>query len=677
MVNFAIRRSSFLDMKSLIQPRIRNDFAFWPLRTTPWLITDDARGLRIDRSGTVILGYNGDPNEILSLARLAGEWILLVRAGVPIISAGWAAARAAAQFAKAEHFAFEHGLHWTDEMGDDRPASVDRLRGIKDTLAACWNECETDFPVDDAARIIRLWSVIGTCETIMETGGDIRLQRDPQTDLNGYGCSHRPRPWAVTFASSTASSVSERGYEAADRARLRLTAAMLRSGDRSPLLAESLAIRRAIGKAFGVPRGGAVALAASGTDSELLALGLSHLPATNQPFTTILLAPEETGSGVPMAAMGRHFAVDTARGVDVSRSEPIEGFRPDTALISIPLRDGEGQVRPAASVEAEITAAVAAAIDSGHRVILHALDLSKTGLLAPSMALLRSLRSRFDGALDIVVDACQSRIAPERVRDYLALDAVVQVTGSKFLTGPPFAGAALMSQAIAARLTSGALPAGLGAYFSQGDWPRGATAAHRLPVGTNYGLLLRWRAALAEYRSFAAVGPAQTTAVIERFKDTVVRAIEAHGIFVLQPVPALQRNGALWDNERTIFAFAVREPGKSGRLLDPAAMRLLYRWLNADCSALFVAASERALAARICHIGQPVALPNTGGAQTGWLRVSAGARLISGEPSHRGMAIERRLAREMADLTTVFDKIALLHANWNRVQAADPMARYR
>lgn len=677
MVNFEVRYSSLLDMKPPIQSRIKNDFAFWPLRTTSWIVSDDAKDLQINRSRKMILGKNREPNVILSLARLAGEWIFLVRAGVPIMLAGWAAARAAAQFAKAEHFTFGHNLRWIDEMGDDRPPSVDCLRDIQDMLAVYWIGCDAEFSANDAARVIELWSALGTCETIMETGGDIRLLRDPQTNLNGYGCSHRPRPWAITFASSTASSVSERGYEAADRVRLRLTAAMLRSGNRSALLAESLAIRRAIGKAFGVPRGGAVALAASGTDSELLALGLSHLPVADRPITTILLAPEETGRGVPMAAMGRHFAVDTARGHDVSRSEPIEGFRPDTALISIPLRDGEGQVRPAASVEAEITAAVASAIDSGHRVILHALDLSKTGLLAPSMALLRSLRSRFDGALDIVVDACQSRIAPERVRDYLALDAVVQVTGSKFLTGPPFAGAALMSPAIAARLTSGVLPVGLGAYFSQGDWPRGATAAHRLPVGTNYGLLLRWRAALAEYRSFAAVGPAQTTAVIERFKDTVVRAIEAHGIFVLQPVPALQRNGALWDNERTIFAFAVREPGKSGRLLDPAAMRLLYRWLNADCSALFVAASERALAARICHIGQPVALPNTGGAQTGWLRVSAGARLISGEPSHRDLAIERRLAREMADLTTVFDKIALLHANWNRVQAADPIARYR
>ena len=53
---------------------------------------------------------------------------------------------------------------------------------------------------------------------LMATGGAIRLRTDPETLLNGYGCSHRPRPWAITFASSTASSVSERGYMAADAA---------------------------------------------------------------------------------------------------------------------------------------------------------------------------------------------------------------------------------------------------------------------------------------------------------------------------------------------------------------------------------------------------------------------------------------------------------------------------
>ncbi|MGC9268711.1 hypothetical protein [Acidiphilium sp.] len=669
--------ASHRDEAERIAALIERDVTFWSLRVGEWQITPTGPDLELGRDGGPIIGAADTVAVSLVLARLAGEWLYLTRCGIPIALAGLAAARSAAHFATAEHFTVDDRIAWVLTMADERPPTIARLDLVWASLSRYWTGSGSELSPSDAARIIDLWTGLGTAEAIMETGGDIRLLRDPQTDLNGYGCSHRPRPWAVTFASSTASSVSERGYEAADRVRVRLTATMLRAGNRKALVAEAGAVCRAIGRSFGLPTGGAVVLAASGTDSELLALALSHLAAPDRQITTILLAPEETGSGVPMAAIGRHFAIDTANGHDVAKASPIAGFRPDTEFVTIPLRNDEGDVRQSANVEADVTTAVAAAIGAGRRVILHALDLSKTGLLAPSLPLLRTLRALYGTHLDIVVDACQLRMSPLRLREYLELDAVVQVTGSKFLTGPPFAGAALLPPPVAARLASGKLPAGLDAYFSQGEWPRKATAARGLPVGANYGLLLRWRAALAEYRAFVAVGELRKTSVIERFRTTVERAINRHGIFVLQSVPALQRSGNQWDCQRTIFAFAVRCQAMSDELLDPTAMRSLYRWLNADCSALFVTGVDRHIAGRICHIGQPVVLPNRHGGQTGWLRVSAGARLISGEPSHRGLAIERRLQREMEDLAVIFDKIALLRRHWDRVAAADPVARYR
>ncbi|MHB1302828.1 MAG: hypothetical protein ACYCZB_05055 [Acidiphilium sp.] len=608
--------------------------------------------------------------------RLDAEWRHLVRAGAPVALAALAAARAAAQSAEADGIV---GATWIAPMARDVPPATDALRQIARHLAARFPGTPEHLAEAEINRIRTLWTALGTAEAIMETGGDIRLLRDPQSDLNGYGCSHRPRPWAITFASSTASSISERGYAAADRARLSLTAAMLIAGDRVPLAAEAVAVRRAIGREFGVA-GGAVVLAASGTDSELLALALSHLAAAARPITTILLAPEETGSGVPIAATGRHFAVDTANGHDVSRAGLVEGYRADTALVAISLRDAAGATRDTEAVEADIRAAVSAAVAAGRRVILHALDLSKTGLLAPSLGFLRRLRAEFADSLDIVVDACQLRIAPARVRAYLELDAVVQITGSKFLTGPPFAGAALLPPAIARRLAHGALPKGLDAYFSRGEWPASARVARALPEGVNYGLLLRWRAALAEHRAFAAVDDTAKATAIERFGTTVRQAVARHDFLVLQNLPTLCREGddqdTGWDCLRSIYAFAVAAP-EGGRLLGPAEMRHIYRWLNADCAAVFELETDRRLAARICHIGQPVALPNGRGGEVGWLRVSAGARLISGEPSHRGLGLEKRLDREMADLAAVFDKIALLRANWSRIANGDPQPRYR
>ncbi len=614
---------------------------------------------------------------------LQTEWQRLVEQGVPMGLAGFAAGRFAAIAWQAETVNLPP-LRWLERLGSDLVPSIFEFRQIWEPLATLAPQAAVTAPsTGELGRLRRVWLMLGTTESIMETGGDVRLLRDPQTGLNGYGCSHRPRPWAITFASSTASSVSERGYQAGDRARLRITAALLNSGNRRVIAHAVSSMRRRVRTSLGVPTSTLVVLAASGTDSELLALSFVHLGAGDRPITAILLAPEETGSGVPMAARGQHFAIDTANGHDVAKAAPIEGFRADTALVSIPLRDAQGQALAPALVQHMVTEAIAQAIEAGRRPVLHALDLSKTGLLAPSMAGLRALRARFGHDFDLVVDACQLRIAPTRLCAYLALDGIVLVTGSKFLTGPPFAGAALVPPAMAARLEQGVLPAGLDAYFGRAEWPGRSRAVQNLPDTANYGLLLRWWAALAEWRAFAAVPDERKAALLDRFAATVNQAIARHRCLELLPLPTLDREGTderAWDERRMIFAFAVRDPARPDRLLGPAEARLIYQWLNADCSGCFDRVRDpaaHALAQRICHIGQPVALADAAGGAVGWLRVSAGARLISGEPSLRHLSFEKRVDREMADLATLFDKVALLHQNWAAISAVKPQPRYQ
>src|SRR6185312_17185516 len=121
-----------------------------------------------------------------------------------------------------------------------------------------------------------------------------------------------------------------------------------------------------------------------------------------------------------------------------------------------------------------------------------------TGLQAPSFELVRGLRERHAGRVSIVVDACQMRLGKAQLRAYLAAGFMVQITGSKFYMGPPFAGALLVPPEIAARAAGMApLPASLGDYFGRLEWP---VAWSRLTAGlsanANLGLLLRWQAAL-------------------------------------------------------------------------------------------------------------------------------------------------------------------------------------
>jgi hypothetical protein len=619
----------------------------------------------------VVLGGRalGSPGAMPFFARWGLEAAWLLRAGVSQGLAGLAAARAAAQFVAAER---------TPAAQAALPGFVAAMAGDMAPPAAVLATVQAGASAAEIEAIRANWPDLGTAEALMETGGDIRLQRDPRSALNGYGCSHRPRPWAVTFASSTASSSSERGYAAADAARLLATAALFTDGRRAAVRDCLDAVRDSIAEAFGLSGGVAVVLAASGTDTELLALALTHLGAPEAQVRNILVAPAETGRGVPMAARGVHFAINTALGADVTQEAPIAGFRPDTEVTNILLRHPAGGLREPAAVEAEITGAVAAGIKAGARVILHGLDLSKTGLLAPAPAFLRALRARFGNRFDIVIDACQARLSAASVRDYLALDAVVLITGSKFFTGPPFSGAALVPPAVAARLRGRQLPAGLDAYFGRDEFPADCPAAAHLPPVGNYGLALRWHAAMAEMRAVMAVPPARRAEILAAFAATVARKIAENPALKLLPRPPLRRgpHDEAWETLRSIFTLTIQAPHDRRRYLTPAEARAVYVWLNADLSPFLPGRPE--IAAKICHIGQPVSLPQAGadGLQ-GVLRVSAGARLISGEPSHRVLAEHVRLDREMADLATVFDKIGLILSNWEQLWAANPAPRYR
>jgi hypothetical protein len=599
--------------------------------------------------------------------RQALEAAWLTARGVSPGLAALTAARAAALFALAE----ADDLPVSDRAALPawvRPMAADRAPA----MLPAWGATAAE-----EALIRHVWTYLGSADALMETGGDIRLARDPVSGLNGYGCSHRARPWAITFASSTASSSSERGYIAADAARLRVTLALLKgAAPRDAVRAAAARVRGSLARLLRLPAGTKTSFAASGTDTELMALALAHLAAPAQPIVNILIAPEETGRGVPRAARGRHFAVDTAFGHAVAVEAPIAGFPADIALATVALRDAAGDVRPAAMVDAEVEAAVAAGVARGARVILHALDLSKTGLLAPGLPALARLRARFGAAFDLVVDACQARLSPASLAGYLALDGIVLITGSKFFTGPPFAGALLLPPSVAARLQSGAaLPAGLAAYFGRDDLHPGCAAARAFPATGNYGLLLRWAAACAELRAFMHTPLPRRAEILTAFAATVRAAIEANPAFTLLDVPPLARlpGDEAWERCRSIFTFTIAAPHED-RPLTPEEARTVYGWLNTDLSALLP--DRAALASRICHIGQPVAVP-AAGSLAGALRVSAGARLIAGEPSHSGLRPRDRLARELADLRLVFDKIELIRRHWAQLVAAAPAQRYR
>ncbi len=366
----------------------------------------------------------------------------------------------------------------------------------------------------DGARVRRdpfdqLRALAAPLEQLLSAGGGSRLEVDPATGLNAYGCAPRPRLEALAFGSSTASTISPQAYAAAEALRQELIGAA-RTGDLNPTLDRAIAaIRRGILEACGAAdlAGVEVVLTPSGTDGEYAALHLA-LGAADRPLVNIVIAPEETGSGVLAAAQGRHFARVTPSGEAARPDAPIAGCHPDLIQVpTVPIRGSDGQPRPVAEIDAEVAALVEQAIAAGRRCLIHVLAGSKTGLLAPSFAAAQMLTAQRRGQVDVLVDACQMRLSPERIRACLAAGWMVLVTGSKFFGGPPFAGALLIPAPVIARASRlSPLPAGLADYFSRPEWPDALQhLSARLPERANLGLVLRWQAALWEMRAFYAV----------------------------------------------------------------------------------------------------------------------------------------------------------------------------
>jgi hypothetical protein len=138
----------------------------------------------------------------------------------------------------------------------------------------------------------------------------------------------------------------------------------------------------------------------------------------------------------------------------------------------VPLRTGDGAVRSMDEVDRDIIECVDSAIVSGRRVLLHVMDHSKLGWHCPSLECVRAISTRRPDSVQVVIDACQMRISRGTLRHYLDEGYVVQATGSKFFTGPPFSGALFVPAPLAARMTEvKAVPAGLYAYCGPQDWP--------------------------------------------------------------------------------------------------------------------------------------------------------------------------------------------------------------
>jgi hypothetical protein len=502
-------------------------------------------------------------------------------------------------------------------------------------------------------------------EQLLVEGGDARIALDPDDASNKYGCSPFPDPDLAAFGSSTASVISAEGYAAADRLRHKIFLAAGAEPESVTYTRELDLARRELLRLCGISghAGIEVVFAASGTDLHLIAAQLAG-GTDAMPTLIVMVDPAETGSHVPAALAGRHFSSRASLGEQVIEGASIASSGA-IEVVTVPIRRGDGTPRAAPDVDADFESLVTGAAATGRRILLVLVDVSKTGLIAPSPACVSRLQRRLPEVLDVLVDACQFRIAPATLRAYLAHDFMVALTGSKFLTGPTFAGALLIPATVALQLKSKPFPRALGAYSTQGDWPQGWDTDGCLENVTNFGLLLRWEAALEELRAFRAVPEAEVTRFLQAFACAVQDRLTRDPVFEPLTVPELDRRPVIeasgWDQLQTIFPFLLFHPETEGRKppLNRAETAQIYRFLQIDLTNN--SGPEHAQttvdSARLrCQLGQPVACGDRNGVSVSALRLCVSSRLIVEATAQRGRNAAVVIARAMAAL----DKTAWL-----------------
>jgi hypothetical protein len=473
---------------------------------------------------------------------------------------------------------------------------------------------------------------------ILAGGGDMRIWPDPVTGRNRYGTLTKPAPDEISFSSTTASNISPEGFAAAGRALGRLFGAAS-----EPTVGPDQwfdEIRDTIVALLGLSGAEAI-LAASGTDAEVLTLGLAAGLAAG-PITNIFIAPDETGNGVPLAAAGRHFSNLTALGETVTAGSPIEGFFPDRIDVrTIAIRDEAGRPRDPAAMDREAAVMVEQELRRGRDVLLHVLDASKTGLMAVTRQTARGLAAAAPGRVRVVIDACQLRSPLAQLQRDLADGFMVTVTGSKFAGGPPFSGALLLPAAIAEEVAArGSFAAGLSDYSAALDWP--AALRYRLGFSfkseANIGLGLRWIAALDGIASLASVNEPQQGLIIDHFARLVRERAAGVKTLALHPDDADEYLAS-----RSIVPLTVLSgDGAFAPLSEAQRVQLALRD-HVD--------------GPICHIGQAVRV-----GPRNVLRVGASARDVSGVAARmaNGQSLEEAFQPIEADLDAIF-------AKWSRI----------
>jgi hypothetical protein len=505
-------------------------------------------------------------------------------------------------------------------------------------------------------------------EYLLMSGGDLRLNIDEIELLNKYGCRPFPRPDAFTFASSTATSISNFAFDKTDKVRRILIQNSLKKGFKNTTMAFSELLKNNLRKTLKISDECQIIFSPSGTDSALQIAAITQI-ISDKEITHVLVASDETGSGVPTALKGCHFEDTTALNYSVTKGDKIEGFR-DIDLIKIPLRDENGGLKSSLELDSEVFTAISKTNKLGRHIVLHVMDQSKLGYQSPSEEIIKSLDTLDNLSMQIIVDASQLRLDPKDIQNYLNKGYIITITGSKYFTGPPYSGALILPKSVSKSINSAriTIPKGLTNYYNHSDWPTSWFCSKDLSDGFNYGSNMRWNAAIVEMDRYYKTPILYRNLGIEMFCNFIEDSIK--DVAFLEPLFRDKTKTNTRDTNEfglrnicTIFPFFILKDEKA---LSLDHVKKIYTLLNSDISDKFSDSHVEIirLAAQKCHIGQPVNVKYGNNFQSAVLRISLGARVISESWVNRDISLFfRNIEAQMNQITIIIKKIELILNN--------------
>jgi len=327
----------------------------------------------------------------------------------------------------------------------------------------------------------------------------------------------------LAFASSTANDISAPAFE-------RVKA--LIEGEAGSYAEKLERLRGRIRAAYSVTSDAEIVFAPSGTDLEYVALAavLGKAPGG---IHNVLLGADEVGSGCIHSAHGCFFAGETARGIATEAGVPVPGIG-EVSLADIAVRCDEGLARDSLQIAEAIEVELELATGMQRHALVHVVHGSKTGLILPELAEIDRLQARYGDRVTFVVDACQARVTTEAIGEYLARGAIVFLTGSKFMGGPPFSGFALVPAAL--KKAAAPLPSGFADIFRHAEWPEGWAGRAQLADEENRGLWLRLEASIFELERFQSLPLAEVRRIISAFQAALQsRLVGPLGLGLVKP----------------------------------------------------------------------------------------------------------------------------------------------